>query len=94
MTIELHSDLIDHKLCHLILDRRALGCCCNLLTLRRLLAKALHRALVGRLGTRQITCQQTMHHHIGIATNGRCEMRIIWERQTVMANVVGGIERL
>ena len=64
------SDLICHKLYHLILDRVALSILGYLFHIRAVLAELLIFILIGRTGTILIFRQQTVNHHIWITTDG------------------------
>ena len=50
--------------------------------------------LVGRLAAVEVAGQQAVDHHVGVAADGRGEVGVVGERQAVVADVVGGVERL
>ena len=59
-----------------------------------MLAKILVVRLVSGFATVQITEQQPVNHQIGIAADRRREMRVERERESVMSDIVGGIDSL
>ena len=85
------ADALRHKLHSLVLYRVALGIGCNLLHLRRVFAQLLVVFLVGRASTLLIACDETVHHGVGIATDGRREVSVVVERQTEVSDVVDGV---
>ena len=53
-----------------------------------------HLAHHGTTLLEEITIEQTMHHAVGITTNGRSEVGIEVESQAIVSDVLGGIDGL
>ena len=94
VALENLTNLVVHKLDHLILDRCALGLRSDNLALGGIYTLRLNLGLIGRLTLGQVTRQQTMHHHIGIAADRRRKVSIVFESQAIVADIIGCIERL
>ena len=69
LTIELLANLVGHKLHHLVLDGCSLGLGSYHLALGAAHAQRFVHILVGRTLAIEVALQQTMHHHIGIASD-------------------------
>ena len=90
--VELLADALLHEFDHLVLDRSAFGLGGNHFAFRSAGAQIFERRLVCRLLACEVTRQQAVHHHVGIAADGRREMRIVGECKAVVADVVGRVK--
>ena len=93
VTFEQAADLVLHIFHHLVLDGGALGVGGDLLAHRAVFAAVFVVEFVLRGGAVHIHRQQAVDHHIGIAADGRGEVRIELESQAVVPHIVGGIAR-
>ena len=59
-----------------------------------MLTQSLQCILIGTLTTIKIALQQSVHHHIWIATNWRSEVGVVWKCKAVMADICCSIYRL
>ena len=91
MRIEALAQLVCHKLYHLILDRIALSLLCHLLHVGTVLAEFLVFILAGTAASVLIACQQTVYHRVGIASDGRSEVGVVFKSQSVVTYIMGGI---
>ena len=85
------TNLVGHKLYHLVLDRVALSIHGYLLHVAAVLAELLVLILVGRTGTILILGKQTVNHHVGITTDGRSEVRVVVECKSIVTDIVYAI---
>ena len=93
-TLELLAQVLLHKLDHLVFDRSTLGISGQNLPLGGVFAQGLQLPLIGRGAPLEVVRQKAMHQHIGVAADGGGEVGIVGEGQTVMAQIVGRIDRL
>ena len=61
------------------------------LAVRRPFAQGVDFGLVRRFAPGEVVRQQAVHHHVGIAADGRREVRVAGKRQSVVADVVGRV---
>ena len=80
--------LVGHELHHLVLDAVALSLLGGLFHVGAVLAEFFVLLLICRASAIQVFRQQTVHHRVGIAADGRREVRIVLECQTVVTDVV------
>ena len=88
------SEAVFHEFHLLIADRGALGVGGELLHVGIVAAFILELELVGASAALGIAGEQTMDHHVGIAADRRSEVGVIWHREAVVADIVGGIDSL
>ena len=86
--------LVLHELDHLVLDAVAFGVRRYLLALGSMLALGFVIVLVLTLGIVEVEGQQPVYHCVRIAADRGSEMRVELEREAVVADVVGGVDRL
>ena len=91
VAVELLADVLLHELDHLVLDRGAFGLGGDDFAVRGPDAQLLDGLLFDRLAALQVVGQQPVDHHVGIAADGRGEVRVVGECQTVVADVVGRV---
>ena len=91
--IKLLSDAVCHEFCLLVFDARALSSGSHQFALRTMLTEFLILLCTDRASPLSIFCEKAMHHQVGIATNGRSEVGVIAEHQTIVTNVVHRIAR-
>ena len=91
VSVEFLADVFLHELHHFVLDRGAFRFGRYHLAFRGVFAKPFERLFVRRLAAVQVAGQQPVHHHVGIAPDGRGEVRVVGECQPVVADVVGRI---
>ena len=87
------AHFIGHKLYHLIFNRVAFGILCHQFHLRTMLTKLLIMLLIRAPSTLGIARKQAMNHRVGVSSNRTCEMRVIVECQTKVANIVHTVFR-
>ncbi len=91
-TVELLIYLVGHEFHHFVFDRRPFGLGSPNFAFRRVFAEIFVILLVYRFAAVEIVLQQTVHHHVGVAADGRGEVGVIVERKTVVPYVVRGVD--
>ena len=89
--IKLLAEVVAHKLYHLIFYRVALSVGCHLLHVAAVFTQLLIVVLVGRPSSLLIARDESVHHGVGVTAYGRCEVGVIVERQTEVADVVNAV---
>ena len=82
---------IAHKFHRLIFDAGAFGIGSELLLCAHMLTLLFQRRQTHAASALCIAIEQAVHHHIGIAANGRCEMGVVVESQAIVAHIGGRI---
>ena len=88
------ADLVGHELHHLVLDGIALGILRYLFHVAAVLAVLLVLLLIGRAGPVLVFRQQTVYHHIRITADGRGEVGVVVEGQSIMSDIMHTVLRL
>ena len=88
------AQVVGHILDLLVLDGCALGVGGQLLHGRGVLTLLLELVDAHAAAAAQIALQQAVHHHVGVAAYGRCEMGVVVKAQAVVADIGGGIHGL
>ena len=91
--IKLLSDAVCHKFCLFVFDARALSSGSHQFALGAVLTEFFIFFRTDRASPLSIFCEKAMHHQVGIATNGRSEVGVVAEHQTIVTNVVHRIAR-
>ena len=94
LCVKLLANLVGHKLNLLVLDAGALGVGCDELHVAAVLAQGFVFALARALCSLGVAGEQAVNHEVGIAADRRCEVRVVLERQSVVADVDGAVLRL
>ena len=80
-------DFVAHKLHLLVFDRSTFRVGRQLFHLRAMIALFFTRVLRNAPTTVRVTHQEPVRHHIGIAADGRGEMRIVGKGQAIVPDV-------
>ena len=91
--VELLADAVGHKFRLLVLYRRALGRCRHLFALGAVFAQLFVLLCAHRSAAFCVLGEQTVYHQVRIAADGRGEMRVVAEHQSVVSDVVYRIAR-
>ena len=94
MSFELKSHLVLHKFDKLVFYAGSLGIGCYNFPFRGMLAQLVVDFLLLGLCPFEIHRKKTVHHHVGITSDRRCEMGVVLKCQSVVSDVFGVISRL
>ena len=93
-SVKFLSEAVGHKFHLLVLDAGALGLRGQLLHGRGVFAEFFILVGVGRASAFGIAREESVDHRIGIATDGRGEVCVVLEHESVVADVVNGVAGL
>ena len=94
MSVELVADLVLHEFNKLVLYTGALCLCSHHFPFGSMLALSLIIILLLGIRSGKVHGKKPVHHHVRIEADWRGEMRVVFECQTVMADVVGAVTGL
>ena len=88
------AEMVVHIFHLLEFNRCAFGVGGKLFHLRRVFALLFELLDVDRTPAGHIAFKQAVHHHVGIAADGRGEVGVVVEAEAVVADVLGGVDSL